>query len=214
MKIIITGTTGTAGAETLTQALLDNEIKEVIELVRKPSGIKHAKLKTIVHNDFLNYSGLEAVFKNVDACIWCLGISQTQVSKNEYEVITYDYTIAAAKTMLASNPYITFVFLSGMGADSQEKSKTIFARVKGKTENALQKLNFKKLYSARPGGIVPVNPKKNMPWYQAALLRTMGFIFPMYAIDTVLLAKAMLCLAKNRSDKFILENKDLKKLSE
>ena len=213
MKLIITGATGTAGLETLNQALLDNEITEVISLLRKPSDVSHPKLKTIIHKDFLNYSDLENTFKNVDACIWCLGISQTQVTKTEYEVITYDYTINAAKVMLASNPNITFVFLSGMGADSAEKSRTIFARVKGKTENALIKLGFKKLYCTRPGGIIPVTPKKNMSSIQTFFLRTMGVLFPKYAINTVQLAKAMLHLAKHGNDKIILENKELKNLA-
>ncbi len=219
MKILITGATGTAGSETLNQALLDNEITEVISILRKPSNVSHPKLKTIIHKDFLNYTGLEDTFKNVDACIWCLGISQTQVSKAEYEVITYDYTMNAAKAMLDANPNITFVFLSGMGSDSLEKSRTIFARVKGKTENALQKLGFKKLYSARPGGIIPITPKKAMSGIQTFFLRTMGVLFPKYAIDTVQLAKAMLMLAKlaraaggKGGDKFIWENKDLKEL--
>src|ERR1700751_3810962 len=117
MKLILTGATGTAGSETLTQALLDKEVTEVIALQSKPLNIQHPKLKVIIDNDFLNYAGLESEFKNADACIWALGISQTQVSKAEYEVITYDYTVNAAKAMLAANPNITFVFLSGMGAD-------------------------------------------------------------------------------------------------
>ncbi len=213
MKLIITGATGTAGLETLNQALLDKDITEVISLMRKSSEISHPKLKTIVHKDYLNYSGLEDVFKNADACIWCLGISQTQVSKAEYEVITFDYTMAAAKAMLAANPNITFIFLSGMGADTTEKSKTIFARVKGKAENALLKLPFKRLHSARPGGIVPVNPKKKMPWVQTALLRAMLFLMPKYAIDTVQLAKAMINLAKRGHKDFILENQALKEMA-
>jgi uncharacterized protein YbjT (DUF2867 family) len=213
MKIIITGASGTAGSETLHQALLDPEITEVIALVRKPTAVEHPKLKTIIHTDFLNYAGLETVFKNTDACIWCLGISQSKVSKDEYQVITFDYTMAAAKAMLAANPNFTFVFLSGMGADSKEKSRTIFARVKGKTENALQKLGFKKLVCARPGGIIPLKPNKNAPWFERYLSPIMAFIAPAFTISTVQLGKSLIHLAKYGANKIILENKELKKLA-
>lgn len=212
MKIILTGATGTAGSETLTQALLDKDITEVIALQRKPLGVQHPKLKVIIHKDFLNYAGLESEFKNADACIWCLGISQTKVSKAEYETITYDYTMNAAKAMLVANPNITFVFLSGMGADTQEKSRTIFARIKGKTENALQKLGFKKLYCPRPGGIISVVPRKDLPWFEKYGSPIMGFFAPAYVINTVQLAKAILHLVKHGGDKIILENKELKAL--
>src|SRR6476620_8475327 len=153
MKIIITGSTGTVGAELVRQAIADNDIEQVILLARNPSDTKHPKIREIIHKDFLNYSGLENVFKDADACLWCLGISQTRVSKEDYFVITYDYAVAAAKAMLAANPSITFLFLSGQGADSTGKSKILFARVKGQTENALRAMNFKKLMIFRPGGI-------------------------------------------------------------
>ncbi|MGZ3883285.1 MAG: NAD(P)H-binding protein [Bacteroidia bacterium] len=212
MKLIITGASGTAGSETLKQALLDPEVKEVTALVRRPTGLEHPKLKTLIHKDFLNYAGLEPLFRNSDACIWCLGISQTKVSKAEYEVITYDYTMAAAKAMHTANPDLTFIFLSGMGADSTEKSRTIFARLKGKAENALQKVGFKKLVCARPGGIISVTPREGLPWFERYLSPVMGFFAPGFVIDTVHLGKALIWLAKHGSEKIILENKELKAL--
>lgn len=203
------------GAEVLRQAIADNYILEITAITRKPIDIQHPKIKTVIHQDFLDYSSLSEVFKKHDACIWCLGISQSQVSKEEYNIITYHYTIEAAKAMLHANPAITFLFLSGMGADSTEKSKTIFARVKGKTENALQKLGFKKLYIVRPGGIKPVHKNKNTALTNKLMIPffpLLELIIPSMMITSVELAKTMLYIAKNDSDLKLMENKDLKNL--
>jgi uncharacterized protein YbjT (DUF2867 family) len=214
-SIIITGATGTAGSSVMWQAIADNDIDKVTALVRRPLNISNAKLQVIIQKDFMDYSNLTELFKQSDACIWCLGISQSLVSKEEYIELTYDYTIAAAKAMLKANPKITFVFLSGMGADSKEKSKTLFAWVKGKTENALQKMTFKKLYIARPGGIVPSHPRDNYTFTEkmlVAVVKLMKFFAPKVVITSDQLAKAMLIMVKNGSDKIIHENKDLHKL--
>ncbi len=201
------------GSEVVRQALIDTDITEVTALVRKPLSISHPKLKVIIHKNFWDYSGLSEVFKNNDACLWCLGISQYQVSKEEYIKLTYDYTMEAAKAMLQANPEVTFLFLSGMGADSTEKSRTLFARIKGKTENALQKLPFKKLYIARPGGIKPIHKKENETFYEQILIPLyplFEFLMPSSMITSVELAQAMLHITKHGADKIILENVALK----
>jgi nucleoside-diphosphate-sugar epimerase len=217
MKIIVTGATGTVGAEVIRQAILDKDIESITALSRKPIPVQHGRVSTIMHKDFLDYNGLENVFHEHDACIWCLGISQSQVSKQAYEVITYDYAMAAAKAMKQANRNMTFLFLSGAGADSAEKSRTLFARVKGKTENALQRLMpEKKLIIARPAGIKPVhlNPNTSL-WNKMVipLFPIFELIMPSIVISSVDLAKAMLHLVKHGSDKVILENVDLKKIS-
>lgn len=156
MKVIITGATGMVGAETVKQALLDQEITQVTAIVRKPLTTQHPKLNTVIHNDFLNWQSLTETFKQHEACIWCLGISQNKVkTETEYHTITFDYAINAAKAIVEANSDMAFLFLSGMGADSKEKSPTLFARIKGKTENALLRLSLKHLYIVRPGGIKP-----------------------------------------------------------
>src|SRR5436190_24183802 len=106
MKIIVTGATGLVGAEVIRQAILDNGITEINAIARKPLELNHQKLKTIIHKDFLDYSSLTELFKSCDACLWCLGISQSQVSKEEYHTITYSYAVEAAKAMLNANPSI------------------------------------------------------------------------------------------------------------
>jgi uncharacterized protein YbjT (DUF2867 family) len=216
MKIIVTGATGLVGAEVIRQAMNDPRITEIIALTRKATSLSHPKLRTVIHSDFLDYSLLSDIFRNADACIWCLGISQSQVTKEQYHTITYDYTIKAANAMLYANPAINFIFVSGAGADSSEKSRTLFARVKGKTENALQKLPFKKLVIARPGGIKPIHKNPNTSLFNKLaipLFPLMELIMPSMVISSVDLAKALLNLAEAGSEKVVLENPALKALA-
>ncbi|MDB5106198.1 MAG: hypothetical protein JWP91_3887 [Fibrobacteres bacterium] len=211
---MVTGATGLAGSEVVRQAILDEGISQVTAIVRRPLPIQHPKLKIVLHDNYRDYSSLTEVFKAHDACIWCLGISQSQVKEDEYIRITYEYVVTAAQAMLSANPALTFVFLSGMGADSQEKSRTLFARVKGKAENNLKRLPFKKLYIARPGGIIPVHKKENPAFFERLVIPLypiVNFIAPSTMITSVDLAKAMLRLVKRGADKIVLENVALKK---
>jgi hypothetical protein len=138
------------------------------------------------------------------------------VSREEYIRITYDYAVTAAQAILHANPAITFVFLSGAGADSQEKSRTLFARVKGKTENNLKRLPFRKLYIARPGGIIPVHKKEKAAFFEKLVIPLYPLIqsiAPGTMISSVVLAKALIRLAKQGADRTILENMPLKALA-
>ena len=215
MKIIVTGSPGTVGAELVRQAVADNDIEQVILLARNPSETKHPKIREIIHKNFLDYSGLENVFKEADACIWCLGISQTSVTKDQYFIITYEYTVAAAKAMLDGNPSITFLFLSGQGADATEKSRILFARVKGQTENALKAMNFRKLLIFRPGGINAVTRRRNMSpqkKFETILVKAMKAVIPWTVVDTDVLAKAMLKTIKENSELVIIDHKTIRRL--
>ena len=217
MKLLITGPTGTAGSEVVRLALLDNDIESVTALTRRPLPLQHPKLQTVIHQNFLDDSSLVDLFQKQDACIWCLGISQTQVSKEDYEKITFDYTIEAATTLLKANPAAGFVFLSGQGADSTEQSRTIFARVKGKAENALNRLPFSRLIVARPGGIKPaqINPNTAfMNKLMVPLFPLLELFAPNMVISATDLARALLRVAKHGSDKQILENADLRKIAQ
>ncbi|HUQ67500.1 MAG TPA: NAD(P)H-binding protein [Flavitalea sp.] len=213
MKIIITGSTGTVGSEVVRQAVADDDIKEIILVARNPSSTMHPKIRQVIHKDFLKYNGLENIFLEADACIWCLGISQTRVTKADYFKITYEYAVAAARAMIAVNPSISFVFLSGQGADSSEKSSVRFAKVKGQTENALQKLNLKKLIILRPGGIYPVSKSTNTSVYkkaELAFIRLMKVIVPSTVINTDVLAKAMLKSIKQHSGQIIINHNEIR----
>ena len=216
MKILVTGATGLVGAEVIRQAMQDDAITSITALARKPLTLQHPKLHPVIHKDFLDYSSVQSILAQQDACIWCLGISQSQVSKEQYHVITYDYAVAAGEAMRSANPDITFMFLSGEGADSTEKSRTLFARVKGKTENALQKLHFKNYYIARPGGIRPINKNPNTAFFNKLfipLFPLFELITPHMVINSVQLANAMLHIVKTKPDQLIFNNRDLKKIA-
>lgn len=215
MNLLVTGATGLVGAEVVRQAIIDDDIKQVTCLVRREGSIQHPKLKYIVHKNFLDYSSLVDLFRQQDACIWALGVSQTQVSKEKYHEITHDYAVAAAKAMVIANPEITFLFVSGNGADPTETSKTLFARVKGKTENTLLRMNIKKLIIARPGAIRPVHKNKNAPFVYKLIIPLfpiMQMLTPSKVINSVKLALALLFLLKKNMTKQILENPDLQAL--
>lgn len=215
MNILITGTTGLAGSEVLQAALSDDSIAQVTAITRKPLEIRHPKLKVVIHSDFLDYSGLADMFKSHDACVWCLGIAQSLVSESEYHQITHDYTLAAAKAMLAANPKMAFMFLSGMGADSNEKSRTLFARVKGKTENALKQLSFTSLSIIRPGGIRPMQRRKSGAWYEQLLFPVypiLEFLFPSQIISARDLGKVMARILKEGPFNITIENPGLKRI--
>ena len=215
MKVLITGATGMAGSEVVRQAIADDTITGIIALVRRPLEITHPKITTIIHDDYSLYDDVKDHFKNCDACIWCLGISQLQVSKEQYAVITYDYTLAAAKAMLAVNSSIHFVFLSGNGADRTEKSKVLFARLKGKTENALLRSGLKSVTIARPDAIWPKHRNKRAPFaYKLVnpLFPLIELLTPRKIIGSVPLAKALLHLAKNPGEKNTYENMELRVL--
>lgn len=215
MKIILTGATGMVGSEVLRTAIADDRFEKVTCIVRKPLTIQHPKVETIIHNDFLNYESVSNAFADADACIWCLGISQTQVNKEQYEIITYQYAVEAAKEMLKVNPSITFLFLSGRGADTTERSNTLFAKIKGKTENALSALAFKHLFIVRPGAIKAVNGYPNPPLaykiFMPLIYPLFKLFYPSILITSVELAKAILNIVLKQPEQALYENADLKK---
>lgn len=215
MKVLLTGATGLAGAEALRQCVLDPNVERVFVLSRKPVSAESDKVEPIVHTDFTSYAGLESVLAASDACIFCLGIAQRLVSREAYERITFDFPVAAGRAILEANPRATFCFLSGQGADSAEKSRILFARVKGRAENALLAMSDR-VFCFRPGFIRPVGP---WPDGRSVLERAMGAIapgvrkvFPGAAVDADELARAMLRVARDGAPSKILENRAIAEL--
>lgn len=218
MKIIITGPTGTAGSEAIRICLADSSIEKVTALSRKPLPVQDGKLNNLIHDDYLDYSKILEDLKGHDACLWDLGVSQNQVTPEEYHKVTFDYALAGAKAMASVNPNFTFCFLSGQGADSSEKSRVLFARVKGETENALGKLGHPKVFSFRPGYIhstnQPRDKRKGYDLFFGPLSPLFFILTPGMIINAADLAKAMVEVAKKGSDKTILHNKDIKRIAD
>jgi uncharacterized protein YbjT (DUF2867 family) len=160
-KVIITGATGMVGKGILLESLDHPEINEVLSIGRNSLGIEHPKLKELIISDFTNLSVVKNQLTGYDACFFSLGISAAGLNEEQYKNITYDYTLSLAKTLFEINPKMTFNYVSGVGTDSTEKGRMMWARVKGKTENDLLKMGFKQAYMFRPGMIIPLRGIKS-----------------------------------------------------
>jgi len=216
MKVILTGATGMVGEGVLLECLDHPQVKEVLMVNRRPFPLKHAKLKELIIPDFLNLTGLDSQITGFDACFFCAGISSVGMKEAEYTKITYDTTLHVAKKLLSLNPEMTFNFVSGAQTDSSEKGKSMWARVKGKTENDLAKLPFKKVYSFRPGLMKPTTGQTNVPGFY----KIITFFYPAFALifpnQSSLLSElglAMINSVLKSYDKKILEVKDIKVLA-
>lgn len=161
IKAIITGATGMVGEGVLHECLLHPDVEFVLVINRKPCGVKNNKLKEIIHKDFFDLSEIENQLTGYNACCFCAGVSSVGKKESEYKKITYDLTMNFAETLVKLNSEMIFCYVSGVGTDSSEKGKSMWARVKGKTENDLLKLPFKDAYMFRPGYIHPIRGLKN-----------------------------------------------------
>src|SRR5579864_1453935 len=168
MKVILFGATGMVGQGVLRECLRDPRVEAVLAVGRSATGQSHPKLSELVQQDLFAYSANEARLKGYDACFFCLGVSSAGMSEADYRHITYDLTLAAAETLVRLNPAMTFIYVSGAGTDSSERGSSMWARVKGATENALLRLPFKAAYMFRPGVIRPLHGiRSKTPLYRA-----------------------------------------------
>jgi uncharacterized protein YbjT (DUF2867 family) len=216
MNVILFGATGMVGQGVLRECLLDPEVQQVLSIVRTPSKQHHAKLRELIHTDFFDYSTIEPQLTGFDACFFCLGVSSAGIDEAKYKHLTYDLTLAAATTLARLNPEMTFLYVSGAGTDSTEHGRTMWARVKGKTENDLLKLPFRAAYMFRPGVIQPLHGiRSKTRLYQTfynvlnPILPFLKSTFPQYITTTEQLGRAMLQVAKSAFSQPILESKDI-----
>jgi nucleoside-diphosphate-sugar epimerase len=214
-NIIITGSNGMIGSLILNNCLQNLEIKTVTTIVRRKSGISNPKLVEIIHDDFLDFSNIESVFKNQDICYYCIGVYTGKVPRDEFAKITIDFTKAFATTLRKNNNKTTFCFLSGQGADRTEKSNVMFAKDKGIAENILFNLNFSECYSFRPGYIYPVTSRKE-PTFAYKLMRVlykpiMNNLFPSYCTTSEQLARTMVKVGLYGAQNEIFENNMIRK---
>ncbi|SOD99529.1 NAD-dependent epimerase/dehydratase family protein [Spirosoma fluviale] len=161
IKAIITGATGMVGEGVLHECLQQPDVEAVLLINRKPSGVSHPKVTEIIHKDFFNLSSIESQLSGYNACFFCLGVSSVGMKEDEYRHLTYDLTLNVAKTLARLNPDMTFGYISGAATDSTEQGSSMWARVKGATENAIMRLPFKKAYMFRPGFMKPTPGLKN-----------------------------------------------------
>ena len=219
-KVIITGATGMIGKGVLLECLDHEEISEVLVIGRSSIKMTHHKLKELIHNDFTNSNDVRDQLTGSDACFFCLGVSVGGMKEEQYKHITYDFTLTLAKTLHGINPDMTFNYVSGEGTDSTEKSRMMWARVKGKTENDLLKLGFKQAYMFRPGAIIPLRGIKSktksyqfMYDYFMWLLKGIKAITPNSIVNTTQIGLAMINSVLKGYDKNVLRPKDIIALS-
>ncbi|MBT8380070.1 MAG: epimerase [Ignavibacteria bacterium] len=217
IKAIITGATGMVGEGVLHECLLHPDVEYVLVINRKPCGVKHKKLKEIIHKDFFVLSSIEDQLIGYNACYFCAGVSSLGKKEDEYKRITYDLTMNFANTLVKLIPEMTFCYVSGVGTDSTEKGRSMWARVKGKTENDLMKLPFKDAYMFRPGYIQPTKGLKNT--YKAykifvPLYPLIKSLFSKYATTLMEIGLAMINVTLYGSDKKVLECRDIVKQSQ
>jgi nucleoside-diphosphate-sugar epimerase len=219
MNILIYGATGMVGQGVLRECLLDPDVQLVQTIGRSATGINNPKLREIVRSDLFHYSGEEPELRGFDACFFCLGVSSAGMAETDYYRLTYKLTTTAADTLARLNPQMTFIYVSGAGTDSSEQGRTTWARVKGKTENAILRLPFRASYMFRPAAIEAVHGERSKTSaYRLAyavfspLLPLFRRLFPNYVSTTEEVGRAMLRVAKQGAPKKILENADIRAL--
>ncbi len=216
-KVIITGTTGMVGEGVLMECLEHPAISEVLSVSRKPTGRTHPKLKEYLVPDFLTLKETDENLKGYDACFYCAGVSSIGMKETDYTRITFDTTIHFAKVLLNQNTQHTFIFVSGASTDSSEKGRQMWARVKGRTENTLAKMPFKKVHNFRPGFMKATPGQKRLLKaykYFAWLYPILKVIFPSGTSTLRQVALAMIHTLTIGSDKQILEVKDINRLGD
>lgn len=212
IKAIVTGATGMVGEGVLHECLQHNEVERVLIINRKPSETIHPKLKEIIHADFFDLSAIEDLLSGYNACFFCLGVSSMGLYEAEYHKLTYTLTVRFAQTVCKLNPEMTFCYISGAGTDSTEKGRMMWARVKGKTENDLLQLSFKKVYNFRPGFMHPTPGLKNtLSYYKYVgwLYPFLRFVLPGSASTLKEMGQAMINAVLKGYEKQTLEVKDI-----
>lgn len=221
MKVIITGATGMVGKGVLLECLDSKEISEVLVIGRNSIEMEHSKLSELLHNDFSDFSSVADKLPGYDACFFCMGVSSAGMKEDAYKRITYDFTLALANVLLETNPGMTFNYVSGEGTDSSEKGRSMWARVKGKTENDLLHLGFKQAYMFRPGAIIPLRGiKSRTKSYQFIydyfmwLVKLIKFLAPKSVVNTTQIGLAMINSVTKGYEKKILRPEDIQFLAE
>src|SRR5271170_6751725 len=217
MNVLLFGATGMVGQGVLSECLLDPSVQSVVTIGRSATGQQNSKLREVVYPDLWNYATIESDLRNFDACFFCLGVGSAGMAEKDYEHVTYGITIAAAETLSRLNPKMVFIYVSGTGTDSSEKGRMMWARVKGKTENALLRLPFAAAYMFRPGFIEPAHGEiSRNKLYRVLftiakpLLPLLRRVFPNQILTTNQIAHAMLNLVTHPYPKHILEIQDIR----
>ena len=216
MKVILFGATGMVGQGVLRECLIDPGVESVLAVGRSPTGASDSKLRELMHDNFTDFTAIEPQLAGYDACFFCLGVSSVGMEEERYRHLTYDLTMAAARTLARLNPGMVFTYVTGRSTDSTEQGPMMWARIKGKTENDLLKLPFKAAYMFRPAGIQPLHGvKSKTAWVQAIyvvatpLLSYLTRVAPKYMTTSEQPGRAMIKVARDGYPKPVLESEDI-----
>lgn len=219
MRVLIFGATGMVGQGVLRECLLADDVEQVTQVGRSTTGLKNPKLRELVQADLFELANAEPELTGFEACFFCLGVSSAGMTEASYTRLTYELTLSVAERLVRLNPSMTFVYVSGAGTDSSEKGRSMWARVKGRTENALLRLPFRAAYMFRPGLIVPLDGIRSktkayrvMYAVMTPVLPMLRWAFPRRVVTTEEMGKAMLAVARHGGVKAVLETGDLREL--
>lgn len=219
MRVLIFGATGMVGQGVLRECLQDPGVEFVQTVGRSTAAVQHPKLRQVIQEDSWDYKAIEGELRVFDACFFCLGVTSAGMNEFDYTRITWGIATAAAETLSRLNPGMTFIFVSGVGADSSERSRTMWARVKGKTENAILRLPFRAAYVFRPGFIQPLHGIRSRTAVYRALYKLLTPVmpllrkaFPNQILTTEEIGRAMLQVARRGAPKEVLEPPDIRKI--
>ncbi len=219
MKAIITGATGMVGKGVLLECLDDPRVEKVLVINRSELGIKHPKIMELIHKDFSEFSSVKTELSAYDACFHCMGVSSAGMKEEKFTELTYGISEALATTLFSLNSKMVFTYVSGSGTDSSEKGNTMWARVKGKTENMILNMGFKDAYAFRPGAILPERGIKSKTQLYNVLYILLRPLFPLMkrmksVTTTSILGRAMINLYFEPQDLKHLEGRDMNWLGE
>lgn len=213
IKVIITGVTGMVGEGVLFECLQNPTVSEILIVNRRHYEMEHPKLKEIIIPDFFRLDNFSNSLQRYDACFFCAGISSVGIKEDKYTHITYDTTLAVAKTLLSINSGMVFTYVSGASTDSSEKGRMMWARVKGKTENDLAKLGFKGQYNFRPGVMQPFPGQKNWKPLFKFIVKVIKAVAPKSVLSMHEVGQAMINAVTMGYSKNVLEVKDIRELA-
>jgi uncharacterized protein YbjT (DUF2867 family) len=215
MRVMITGATGMVGEGVLLECLDNAAVEHVLSVSRKPVNHTHAKLEQLLVPDFRNTRDVEDKLTGYDACFYCAGVSSVGMSEADYTVVSYDTPVTFATTLARLNPKMVFTYVTGASTDSTEQGKKMWARVKGRAENALVRLPFKGVYNFRPGLMTPKKGQKHLKTsYRVALVFAPVLKLFFRSLTLAQVGRAMIRCVESGAPKPVLEIADIAALAE